>query len=175
MTETNVTYPVHWTAIKTLKPRPNNRNQHSDEQIQMLVRLIEHYGWRHPIIVSNQSGYVVAGHARLDAAKRMKLKEVPVQYQDFKSEDEEYAFHVADNAIPAWAELDLKGINADLPQLGPDFDIDLLGIKGLALDAPNFEPGSEEGQGQLDQKKIVILECPHCREHFEQSQAKIIA
>ena len=49
-----------------------------------------------------------------------------------------------------------SGINADIADLGPDFNIDLLGIKNFTLDMndkefdPDFE---EEGSKQK--------ECPH--------------
>lgn len=161
---------IEWVNTAELTPRPNNRNSHPEEQIDRLAKIVDHNGFRVPIIVSKLSGLVVAGHGRLEAAKRLGLEKVPVIYQDFASEDEEYQFHVADNGIARWAELDLSGINADLENIGP-IDIDLLGIKNFQID---FLPGSIDDQGQLDQKKLVIMECPHCGEKFEQGQAQII-
>lgn len=120
--------------LSELKPHPKNRNNHSEDQIDRLARIFEYQGIRHPIIVSNLTGFIVAGHGRLAAAKKLALEAFPVDYQDFGSEEEEYAFLVSDNSIALWAELDLSGINADLPDLGPDFDIDLLGIKNFTLD-----------------------------------------
>jgi DNA modification methylase len=40
----------------------------------------------------------------------------------------------ADNAIALWADLDLSAINESLGNLGPDFDIDLLGIANFKID-----------------------------------------
>lgn len=125
--------------IGELKTHPKNRNDHPDEQIARLARVIEYQGFRHPIIVSNLSGFIVAGHGRLAAARKLGLKEVPVDYQDFESEEQEYAFLVSDNAIALWAELDLSGINADIGDLGPDFDIDLLGIKNFTIEVADKE------------------------------------
>lgn len=125
--------------LSELKPHPRNRNTHPDDQISRLARVIEYQGFRHPIVVSNLSGFIVAGHGRLAAAKKLKLKEVPVDYQDFGSEEQEYAFLVSDNAVALWAELDLSGINADIGDLGPDFDIDLLGIKNFEIDVADKE------------------------------------
>lgn len=151
-------------APNKLVPNPKNRNTHPPEQIDRLAKLIEGHGFRHPIIVSKRSGFVVAGHGRLEAAKRLKLKSVPVDYQDFDDDDAEYAFLVSDNAIASWAELDLSGINSDLADLGPEFDLNMLGMKEFTLVAPEFEPGTEEDQGKLDQKKPV--QCPNCGECF---------
>lgn len=164
---------IQTVAIKDLKLNPKNRNKHPEEQIERLAKIIEYQGFRNPVIVSNRTGLVVAGHGRIDAAKRLGYKELPVMFQDFESEEQEYAAQVSDNAIAYWSELDLSGINADLPDLGPDFDIDVLGIKAFSLD-PNFEPGTEDDQGKLDETKIVIMECPHCGQSFEKSQAKVI-
>ena len=129
---------------KELKPHPKNRNDHPDDQIARLARVIEYQGFRHPIIVSNLSGFIVAGHGRLAAAKKLKLKEVPVDYQDFESEEQEYAFLVSDNAVALWAELDFSGINADIGDLGPDFDIDLLGIKNFEIEVADKEGLTDE-------------------------------
>lgn len=127
-----------------LQPHPKNRNVHPDDQIDRLARVIEYQGWRHPIIVSNLSGFIVAGHGRLAAAKKLKLKEAPVEYQDFENEEQEYAFLVSDNAIALWAELDLSGINTDIGDLGPDFDIDWLGIKNFEIDVADKELGDPD-------------------------------
>lgn len=133
--------------IREVKPNPKNRNIHSDAQIERLCTLIEYQGFRVPIIISNLSGYIAAGHGRLLAAKKLKLKEVPVIYQDFESEEQEYLFGVSDNAIGAWAELDLSGINSDIANLGPDLDLELLGIKDFTLDiAEKLEPGCDEDE-----------------------------
>lgn len=129
---------------KKLKPHPKNRNKHSSDQIERLGKLYEYHGIRHPIIVSNRSGYIVAGHGRREAAIKAKVKEMPVVYQDFDSEEAEYAFIQADNAIALWAELDLSGINADIADLGPDFDIDLLGIKDFTIDPADKEEQIEK-------------------------------
>lgn len=88
---------------------------------------------------------------------------MPVVYQDFDSTEAEYAFIQADNAIALWAELDLAGINADIGDLGPDFDINMLGIQDFTLD-PDFEPGDEADQGKLDTKKMKT--CPECGHEF---------
>jgi 16S rRNA G966 N2-methylase RsmD len=119
---------------KKLKNHPKNRNKHGNDQIERLAKMYEYHGIRHPIIVSKLSGCIVAGHGRKLAAIRAGIKEFPVVYQDFESADHEYTFIQADNAIALWAELDLSGINTDLPDLGPDFDINMLGIKDFVLE-----------------------------------------
>lgn len=131
--------------ISSLKPSPKNRNKHPQEQIERLAKILEYQGWRYPIKVSNQSGFITSGHGRLLAAKSLGQTEVPVNFQDYESEEQEYADIQADNAIASWAELDLAGINTDLEQLGPDFDLDMLGIKDFVL-----EPADKYGDQDAD-------------------------
>lgn len=135
---------IDWTEIDKLKPHPKNRNQHPEDQIERLAELIKHQGWRNPIIVSKRSGFIAAGHGRLSAAKKLGLEKVPVHYQDFESEEQEYAFLTSDNAIASWAELDLSAINVDIQELGPDFDIKLLGIKDFVLEPAEKYGGTDE-------------------------------
>ena len=130
---------------RTLQDHAKNRNKHSDEQIERLAKLYGYHGVRHPIIVSSLSGCIVAGHGRKLAAIKAGIKEMPVVFQSFADEVAEYAFIQADNAIASWADLDLAGINADLGDLGPDFDLEMLGIEDFTLDlAEKLEPGCDE-------------------------------
>lgn len=128
-----------------LLDHPKNRNTHDLDQVKRLAKLYTYHGIRHPIIVSRTSGFIVAGHGRKQAAIEAGLTEFPVVYQDFDSDEAEYAFIQADNAIAAWAKLDFAGINADLADLGPDFDLDMLGIRDFVLEpAEKLDPVDED-------------------------------
>lgn len=144
-------------SIDQLKPNPNNRNDHPDSQVQQLAKLITYQGWRLPIVVSNQTKYIVAGHGRLLAAKLLNLSEVPVSYQDFDSPEQEYAFGVSDNAIQKQALLDFQAINLDLQDLGPDFDLDLLGIHDFKIDPTDKIDEIKEDQVPEDEQQHLIV------------------
>jgi len=119
---------------KNLKAHAKNRNKHPQDQIERLTKILEYQGWRYPVKVSKRSGCITSGHGRVICAIKNKWESVPVVYQDYESEAQEYADVQSDNAIASWAELDLSGINLDIGDLGPDFDIDLLGIKNFTID-----------------------------------------
>lgn len=153
---------IHCKSDKLVNPRdlfdhPKNRNNHDSSQIDRLAKLFQFHGIRHPIIVSKRSGYIVAGHGRKLAAIEANVEKYPVVYQDFETEEAEYAFLQADNAIASWAELDLAGINEDLADLGPDFDIDLLGIKDFTLDVAEKELPALNGKDPDIQQRTFIL------------------
>jgi hypothetical protein len=129
--------------ISELNLDPKNRNKHPKDQIKRLAEILKYQGWRYPVKVSNQTGLVRSGHGRIEAAIENGWKEVPVNFQDYDNLEQEYADSVADNAIAIWAELDLAGINMDLADLGPDLNIDLLGIKDFVVE-PLDKPQTEE-------------------------------
>jgi hypothetical protein len=130
--------------LADLKDHPKNRNRHPEVQIDRLAKLYEYQGIRHPIIVSKRSNFIVAGHGRKQAAIKLGLETFPVVYQDFESDEQEYAFIQSDNAIALWSSLDFAGINLDIPDLGPDLDIDMLGIRNFHIDvADKFDASLE--------------------------------
>ena len=131
--------------LELLVENPKNNNTHPEDQIERLVKLIKHTGFRNPLIVSNRSGFVLCGHGRIAAAKKAGLKQLPVIYQDFDNEAEEYAYMTADNAIHNWSSIDLSKVNTEMLDFGPDFDIDMLGIKDFVIEPiEKFEPQGDE-------------------------------
>jgi hypothetical protein len=152
------------TDADLLVPNPRNPNKHPENQIKLLAKIMAYQGWRSPVVVSNRSGFIVKGHGRLQAARLNGWSEIPVDRQDYASEADEYADMVADNKIAELSETDLLSVQDVVLDLGPDFDIDLLGIPGFHIGPINFDAGSEDEQGKLDEKKKA--ECPNCGEEF---------
>jgi DNA modification methylase len=122
-------------SVSELIHHPKNMNEHSEDQINRLVKLIEYQGFRNALVVQRGTNLVVAGNGRLMAAKKMGLKEVPVTYQEFDSEAQLYAYMTSDNAIASWSQLDMSKINTELLSLG-DLDIELLGLKDFEVVVP---------------------------------------
>lgn len=156
---------VRIVPLSSVRLNPRNRNKHTKEQIDRLCKIIKYQGFREPITISNQSGLCAAGEGRVLAMQKLGAESIAAIYEDFDSPDMEYAHLVADNEIARWATLDTAGVNFDLAELdGVAFDLDMLGIKDFVLDPSGFSPGTEEEQGQLDEKKPV--ECPSCGHKF---------
>jgi len=141
---------------KELVEHPKNPNKHSSKQVKRLAKLIKEHGFRVPIIVSENTGFIVAGHGRLQAAGQLKMKEVPVSYQSFKHDAMEYQFLVADNAINQWAELDMSAINADFAEFGP-FDTDLLGLEDFVVDPSEVDfPDLADSEPEFQQVTFIV-------------------
>src|SRR5690606_246947 len=103
-------------------------------QVALLAKVIRHQGWRAPIVVSTRSGFIVTGHGRYEAAKALGLPEVPVDYQDFATEADEWAHLIADNRLAELAEADEMALRSLLSELqSTDLDMDLSGFDATAL------------------------------------------
>ena len=142
--------------VDLLVPHPLNPNKHGERQIEMLAKIMNHQGWRHPITVSKRSGFIVAGHGRLMAAKKLGWTQAPVDRQEFDTEADEYAHLIADNKIAELAEHDDLKMFDDLKKF-PDLDLDLLGIPDFELPMPEIVPGcdADDVPEALPEPKVV--------------------
>lgn len=122
-------------AVDELIPNPRNPNTHPARQIELLAKNIRYFGFRHPITVSKLSGQIVSGHGRLAAAKHLGLQLVPVDFQDFASENDEMAVLVADNRLAELASIDLNSLESVINELKVEgFDTLLTGFEEADLE-----------------------------------------
>lgn len=132
-------YCSHDEVVDIMKviPNPKNPNMHPERQIEILSQVIKAQGWRKPITVSKRSGFVVAGHGRLQAALMLKLDKVPVDYQDYANEAEEYADLVADNRIAELSEINDELLHSLLEEIKEfeDFNFELTGYTDFDIDS----------------------------------------
>ncbi len=116
--------------IEKTVPNPKNPNKHPKRQVELLAKIIQARGWRHPITISTRSGFIVAGAGRREAASLLGCLTVPVDYQDYESEAEEWADMIGDNIIAELAETDKKLMGTLLAELKDmAVDLELTGYK----------------------------------------------
>ncbi len=119
--------------IDSIKPNPKNNNRHPIEQMEHLKKLLlGNGGFREPLTVSNQSGLLVCGHLRLEIAKEIGMKELPVMFQDFESPAQEYQHMTADNEVARYAQLDYQNVYETIKEI-PEIDTELLGIENFVI------------------------------------------
>ena len=72
---------VTYVPIETINPNEYNPRKHTKEQMEQLKTSIERFGMVDPLICNNAKGRentLIAGHFRLEVAKTLGYKEVPV-------------------------------------------------------------------------------------------------
>jgi len=118
---------IKTVKINELKPHPKNPRVHPDSAIDKLVRSIKEFGWTNPILVSTD-GYILAGHARLKAAEKAGIEEVPVIYLPLEGAKAE-AYLIADNRLQDETDWDYEKLKDLLQDLDTgEFDIELTGF-----------------------------------------------
>lgn len=118
-----------------LKPYENNPRQHSESQLDRLVRSIQEFGFTNPILVDADSN-VIAGHGRLMAAELMGLATVPTIELKHLTVEQKRAYVIADNQLALNSTWDDDVLQAELEALGDaGYDLSLL---GWGDDIPTF-------------------------------------
>lgn len=112
--------------IEELVPYENNAKRHTREQIAAVEASIREFGFRAPCIVwRNDDGRpeVVAGHARITAAKNLGLKRVPCVSCDDLTDAQRRALTLADNQTTMMTGWDEDLLSYELDTLSMDFDM----------------------------------------------------
>lgn len=155
----------------TLVPHPRNPNRHPAKQIELLAKIIAGNGWRAPIVLSNRSGFIVRGHARQLAALHLHATAVPVDRQDYASDEEELADLIADNRIAELAHIDDLMLRDGLQSLSSmSFDLDLTGFDEASLNELTDSLDPKTAQPNESNKWAVLLPC-----NSEQDQLSLLA
>ena len=93
---------------------PYDRNpRHNDRAVDAVARSIEEFGFRQPIVVT-EDYVIIAGHTRWKAALKLGLKTVPVHVAHGLTPEKIRAYRIADNKLSELAEG--RGMLVDLDQ-----------------------------------------------------------
>ena len=160
---------IEQRAIEALIPYARNSRTHSDAQVAQIAASIREFGFTNPVLVDKDGG-IIAGHGRVMAARKLGLKDVPCIALGHLTDAQKRAYVIADNKLALNAGWDAEALQVELADLSEaGFGMDLLGFSVDELAEAmgmggNFEPGSIDDQGRLDQKKPVT--CPNCGHEF---------
>jgi DNA modification methylase len=119
-----------------LKPHPDNPRTHPKDQVRKIAASIQRFGFKNPVLADEQHR-VIAGHGRLLAAAELKLQKVPVIVLSGMTEAERRAYIIADNRLAECAGWDDQLLASELARIAgfdPDFDLELTGFDGGALE-----------------------------------------
>ena len=135
---------IIYKKVSELVPYINNARTHNNEQVDQICASINEYGFTNPILIDEKNS-IIAGHGRLLAAKKLKMKEVPCIVLCGLTEAQKKAYIIADNKLAlnaGWNDELLKIEFENLKEL--DFDLNLTGFSADEIEKTLNEIGSEE-------------------------------
>lgn len=127
--------PRDWPAnaveswpIERLTAYDRNARTHTPAQIKQIVSSVKKWGWTMPVL-ADEKGLILAGHARVSAAREMGLESVPVIVAKGWSASEKRAYILADNKLALNAGWDQDLLSFEVTDLAADgFDLELAGF-----------------------------------------------
>ena len=139
--------------VERLIPYARNARTHSDEQVAQVAASIAEFGFVNPILVG-PDGVLIAGHARLLAARKLRLIEVPVLVLGHLNETQRRALVIADNRLAMNAGWDEEMLRVELESLQEGgFDLDIVGFSDDEIEDLLRAP-EEATEGQTDEDAV---------------------
>ena len=161
---------IEYKRVDDLIPYVNNSRTHSDEQVTQVAASIKEFGFTNPILIDENNG-IIAGHGRLMAAKKLKLKQVPTITLKGLTDAQRKAYVIADNKLALNAEWDFDLLKIEIESLQEDdFKLDLLGfdvdeLNGiLGFDDIAEEEPEQDYEDKYKEQYGVIIMCKNAEE-----------
>ena len=127
---------AEWVDLDQLHGWEKNPKKHPDARVRDLMRSIKRFGWG-AVILAQPDGEVIAGHGRMEAAKRLGMPKVPVRWMKLDPA-EAHLLALADNRLTEIGEWD----DATVRQI---------------LEAAKAEGADIGGLGWTDEELLAIL------------------
>src|SRR6516164_872964 len=67
---------INYRRLSGLRPFGGNARRHSRKQLAQIAASIQKFGFTNPVLITDDN-QILAGHARVDAAKSLGMSEVP--------------------------------------------------------------------------------------------------
>jgi ParB-like chromosome segregation protein Spo0J len=170
---------IEMLSTADLIPYVNNARVHSDEQVTQIASSIKEFGFTVPVLIDKDKG-IIAGHGRVQAAKKLGLEQVPCICIDHLTDNQKKAYILADNRIALNSTWDYELLGLELNSLKEaDFDITEFGFdesefRNSVLDYSILD--EEDVSDEIDSmsagvKKAIQIEFDP--EHYEEAQEVI--
>jgi len=134
-------WPADKVEGRALGDRPadpvcENARTHTDAQVAAIAASIKEWGWTTPALVGEDGG-LIAGHARVLAARQLGIAEIPVMLAAGWTEAQKRAYVLADNQLAiSGSGWDPELLRLELGELKlGGFDLSLTGFGELELAA----------------------------------------
>lgn len=119
--------------IGTLIPYARNSRTHTDAQVAQVAASIKEFGFLNPVIIAADNT-ILAGHARVLAARKLGLDKVPCIKAENLTEAQKRAYIIADNKLSLNAGWDEELLAVEISDLKDEsFDLSILGFDDSEL------------------------------------------
>lgn len=156
--------PIEYRSAESLKAYANNPRKHPEKQLVKLAASINEFGFALPVLVDDGSTIIV-GEARVAAAKRVGMREVPVIVAHHWSAAQVRAYRLADNRLAEHATWDREALAMELAAI-IEFDetpIEVLGWDTGEIDLILDEAGETEDSNDPADEQIEPPASPASR------------
>ena len=148
--------------LSQIKPNPTNPRKIGKVEMERLVKSLQDFPEMLELreIIVDENNTILGGNMRYRALKQIGEKECIAKIVTGLTLDQKREFIIKDNSSFGQYDMDaLANLWSDLPLA--DWGVDIPADWGAP---PNFEPGTEEDQSRLDEKKPIT--CPECGHVF---------
>lgn len=167
--KTNPAEKIEKWDIEKLSPYSRNARTHSEAQIEQICSSIKEWGWTIPVLIDPE-GQIIAGHGRIEAARKMGMTEVPVMVADGWTEVQKQKYVLADNKIALNAGWDQGLLRAEIEDLKAVTDLELTGFSTFELsDILGLNPPEQKSTTkEVDSDSFEMdHKCPKCGFEFD--------
>lgn len=135
--------------IKTLVPYAKNPKNHTDKDIDLIIKSIQRNGWGDPLLVCPETMEILSGNGRYLAAEKIGLDKIPVVYAPNNLTEKQKA----DLVIASNKLVEVSGYNDNLDILMAEFDLSSedfgIVIPDMESDMPDLKSGEKEPFQQM--------------------------
>lgn len=136
--------------IQKVVPFAKNPKEHTDKDIELIIKSIQRNGWGDPVLVCPETMEILSGNGRYMAAKKLGMEQIPVVYAPKGLTEKQKA----DLVIASNKLVEISGYNDNLGALVDEFELDLEDF-GIDIDNPTAKKSDKLLKGSLADKFIT--------------------
>lgn len=176
--------------LETLEPFQGTLKKLETAQFNKLKKVLIEEGISFAVHVWQNKGknHIIDGHQRVFVLKQLKevegyeVPDVPIALVSANSYAEakrkvlagasQYGKLSKEGLIDFMNNNEISFDDLSLTFDFPEIDFDDLADDFKPKEEPDFKPGTKEDQGKLDEKHIILIECPSCGAKFERGNGR---
>lgn len=162
---------IEMVSVDELKPYEGNAKIHDNRNVGQIAASIEEFNFADPIAAwhnDNGESVIIEGHGRLLAAQRLGIKELPVIYLDYLTDEQRRAYTIVHNSTTMSTGFDMEALAVELEGLEVDFDMTMFDFDIDVPEVGEITNGSKEIDVESFNDDKFEHECPRCGFRFNE-------